>query len=238
MFKINKKIIILILVLIILVILCFLLTSCGSTAPDPQQVVEVPKQVAQTEEFKSLLNIVQQQKENIEQMKMAAEQHKQTAEQLLKKEQEKQLQEEMKEKKRQEDKQKQAALLKAYKQSKDTVEEILKQKLDKTQYQPILNILSKVEKGDIGIYLIHNKTLDKYYIGQAKQLYKRVQDHFKLNEISLDYHANHHEFEVAIINANELGAAIRIDLAEKSMIEIFSGENKNLYNKTAGNLTN
>ena len=79
-----------------------------------------------------------------------------------------------------------------------------------------------------GIYILHNKTKNKYYIGQAHNLIKRIKEHFhgksgtQKEEIYHDYKKNNY-FTIKIIITDQLNEI------EKQIIWYFRA-NKNLYN--------
>ena len=121
-----------------------------------------------------------------------------------------------------------------FKQTKEQLLENLKQKFDEKQWKPLESILKSADKGGIGIYVLYNSTKEKYYVGQAKQLYKRVRDHFKVEEIARDQISGD-TISVKFLTANELGEDYRMDHIEKTGIEIFNAGVTG-YNKTAGNV--
>ena len=205
---------------IILLFVVLFLTSCGAAASS-DHFAEIPQSVAQSDTIKTLMSTAQQQQEMINKL---TERDRKIREN-----------EELKALQKKEQKSKQMELLKRYRETKGALLDELKQKLDKTQYEPVVNILTKSEKGAIGIYIIHNKTKDKWYIGQAKQLNKRVQDHFKADPIAIDYLSNKNEFEIALIPATELNGNYTINAIEMSMIELIKKDHP-IYNKTEGNL--
>ena len=86
----------------------------------------------------------------------------------------------------------------------------------------------------MGIYVLYNETKNKYYVGQAKQLYSRIKKHFDIEPIAMDYYHGD-TIKVKILNASELSADYRIDHIEKTGIEIFDASTVG-YNKTTGNL--
>jgi len=124
--------------------------------------------------------------------------------------------------------------LETFKQTKEQLKENLKAKIATKDFKPLDNILKSGDKGGIGIYILYNQTKDKYYVGQAKQLYKRVRDHFAVEQMARDQISGD-VFQVKFLLASELGEDYRIDHIEKTGIEIFNSD-KNGYNKTTGNL--
>ncbi len=94
----------------------------------------------------------------------------------------------------------------------------------------------------IGCYIIHNRENDKYYVGQSKDIYKRIKQHFKgtkPNNINFaeDYYnslfLNKDElFEIKII---ECQTKDELDNMEKNLIQKYDSLNSG-YNKTSGNI--
>ena len=108
-------------------------------------------------------------------------------------------------------------------------------------FQP-LKLLSGFEyKKIIGCYVIHNKEKDKYYVGQSKDILRRLKQHFRgttPNNIIFaeDYYSSKQEnkddlFEVKII---ECSTKDELDRKEKNLIEFYDSWNKG-YNGTSGN---
>jgi len=124
--------------------------------------------------------------------------------------------------------------LEVFKQTKEQLKDKLKDQIDQKAWKPLESILRSADKGGTGIYIVHNATKNKYYVGQAKQLYKRVRDHFIVEDMARDYMAGD-AMQVKFLTANELDADYRLDHIEKTGIEIFDAD-KSGYNKTIGNL--
>lgn len=93
----------------------------------------------------------------------------------------------------------------------------------------------------IGCYVIHNTANNKYYVGQSKDVYKRLKQHFRgtvpQNWIfSEDYYQTDPSlredlFEVKIV---ECDSKDMLDSTEKAMIEEYDSWNTG-YNRTKGN---
>ena len=93
-----------------------------------------------------------------------------------------------------------------------------------------------------GCYIIHNKENDKYYVGQSKDVYKRLKQHFKgtvpNNPIfAEDYYTSKLEnkselFEVKIIKCETKD---ELDSMEKKLILEYDSWNSG-YNRTSGNI--
>lgn len=93
-------------------------------------------------------------------------------------------------------------------------------------------------KNLMGIYIIWNKTLNKYYVGQSKNLYKRLFcSHFSIarNDVNnvkfaKDWYDNH-DFLYKYLKCKTKD---ELDSKEKEYIEIYDSFN-NGYNNTSGN---
>ena len=133
-----------------------------------------------------------------------------------------------KELKRQEQKEK----LNLFKQTRDQLQDRLKDKFATKDWKSLKSVLDNPDKGVVGIYVLHNKTRGRYYVGQAKQLNVRIRNHFEVEQIALDYLAGD-EIEVKTLTAAELGDDYRLDHVEKTGIEIF-GADKTGYNRNKG----
>ena len=94
----------------------------------------------------------------------------------------------------------------------------------------------KAKQGDVvGVYVIYNATRGMYYVGQAKRLYFRVNQHFTGHgngDVYADYKQGD-DFSVSINPLSESGYS-DIDLFEKDMIFQY-GARETGYNKTQGN---
>jgi len=128
----------------------------------------------------------------------------------------------------------QKAKLENFKQTRDQLKETLRAQIDKKEWQPLEKILKSADKGGIGIYILFNATKNKYYVGQAKQIYKRIRDHFQVEDVARDF-LQGDEIRTMFLTANELDADYRIDHIERIGIEIFDAE-KNGYNKKQGSV--
>lgn len=86
-----------------------------------------------------------------------------------------------------------------------------------------------------GMYVIWNKTKNKYYVGQAYNMYKRISSgHFDINGnckniLFYDDYNNGDEFWVSFIGCNRS----ELNKMEKETIRTYS---PNIYNKTKGNI--
>ena len=106
---------------------------------------------------------------------------------------------------------------------------------------PLKVIIGYEYKKIIGCYIIHNKEKDKYYVGQSKDIMKRIKQHFHgtvPNNIIFaeDYYSSESQdksdlFEVKII---PLETKNELDRTEKELIEQYDSWN-NGYNGTSGN---
>ncbi|MDR1917782.1 MAG: GIY-YIG nuclease family protein [Christensenellaceae bacterium] len=124
--------------------------------------------------------------------------------------------------------------LEKFKQTRDSLKDNLMAKLDQKEWTPLAKILRSADKGGVGIYILHNETKNKYYVGQAKALTARIKKHFEVEQIAQDFLSGD-KISVKVLTATELGDDYRIDHLEKLGIEIYDAD-KNGYNKTAGNL--
>jgi len=124
--------------------------------------------------------------------------------------------------------------LETFKQTKEQLRDKLKGQLDAKEWKPLEAVLRSADKGGVGVYVLYNPAKKKYYVGQAKQIFKRVRDHFKVEDITRDYIAGD-EILVKYLTANELDNDYRLDHIEKTGIELFDAD-KSGYNKTEGNV--
>ena len=87
-----------------------------------------------------------------------------------------------------------------------------------------------------GVYIIHNQTKNKYYVGQAKDISQRVGKHFTGRggnpDVYYDYR-NGDSFSVDVIPLAGSGYD-SLDRLEKDMIKKYNSY-ENGYNKTRGN---
>ncbi len=145
-------------------------------------------------------------------------------------------------KREQEEKQSMAAIRKTelksklehFKQTKDELRDRLSAKFNMKGWTPLSNILNSTDKGTVGIYVLYNRSKNKYYVGQAKALISRIKKHFDVESIAKDF-LQGDSIDVKVLTATELGNDYRMDHIEKMGIEIFDANNSG-YNKTAGNL--
>ena len=124
--------------------------------------------------------------------------------------------------------------LEVFKQTKEQLATKLRTQIDAKDWGSLDSVLTSADKGGVGIYVLYNETRGKYYVGQAKQLHKRVRDHFNVETMARDFLGGD-VFHVKFLTANELDADYRLDHIEKTAIEVFGGDGKS-YNKTTGNL--
>ena len=90
-------------------------------------------------------------------------------------------------------------------------------------------------KNCAGVYILFNKTKDKYYVGQAQKLLDRVNNHFtgKGNgDVYADYKYGD-SFAIKMISLQKSGYA-SLNALEKDIISRYSAFSKG-YNKTRGN---
>jgi len=128
----------------------------------------------------------------------------------------------------------QKAKLETFKQTREQLKEKLRTQFNAKEWQPLDKILKSADKGGIGIYILFNATKNKYYVGQAKQIYKRIREHFCVEDIARDF-LQGDEIRTLFLTANELDADYRLDHIERIGIEIFNAE-KGGYNKKQGSV--
>ena len=109
-------------------------------------------------------------------------------------------------------------------------------------FKPLKDIIGYEYQKIIGCYIIHNKENDKYYVGQSKDIMKRIKQHFKgtvPNNIIFaeDYYSSalsdkSELFEIKIIPCKTKD---ELDSTEKNLISLYDSWNTG-YNGTSGNL--
>lgn len=90
-------------------------------------------------------------------------------------------------------------------------------------------------KNFAGVYILYNKTLNKYYVGQGTKILNRVYAHFtgKGNgDVYADYKYGH-EFTIRMIALENSGFSTLNEL-ERNAISYYNAFSKG-YNKTRGN---
>lgn len=96
--------------------------------------------------------------------------------------------------------------------------------------------VKKHQTGDIvGVYIIHNESKDMYYVGQAKRLFFRINQHFTGHgngDLYADYKYGD-DFAIKIIPLADSGYQ-DLDLLEKDLIKKYDAYNSG-YNRTSGN---
>ena len=86
-----------------------------------------------------------------------------------------------------------------------------------------------------GVYILHNRTKDQYYIGQGKSVFSRVNKHFTGSgngDVYADYKYGD-DFSIKLIELEGSGFSSLNEL-ERVMIERYDAFGKG-YNKTRGN---
>ena len=97
------------------------------------------------------------------------------------------------------------------------------------------DIKSKQTGDVVGVYVIHNKTKDMYYVGQAKRLFFRLNQHFTGHgngDVYADYKYGDN-FTIQIIKLSESGYS-DLDKLEKDLINKYNAYGSG-YNRTSGN---
>ena len=96
--------------------------------------------------------------------------------------------------------------------------------------------IKRFQQGDsVGVYIIRNESKDMYYVGQAKRMFFRINQHFTGHgngDLYADYKYGD-SFSIRIINLTDSGYS-DIDLLEKDLIASYHAEEYG-YNKTKGN---
>ena len=93
--------------------------------------------------------------------------------------------------------------------------------------------LKELQKGDmVGVYVIHNETRDMYYVGQAKRLFFRINQHFTGHgngDVYADYKYGD-DFSIRIVKLSESGYS-DLDKLERDLIREYDAYESG-YNKT------
>ena len=93
-----------------------------------------------------------------------------------------------------------------------------------------------LQEGDVvGVYIIHNESQNKYYVGQAKKLFFIINQHFTGHgngDVYADYKYGD-DFSIKMIKLTDSGYS-DLDLLEKDLIEKYHAKTLG-YNKTSGN---
>lgn len=108
--------------------------------------------------------------------------------------------------------------------------------------EEFLSLAKEVSKKDsnlhdfTGIYILENKTHDKFYVGQSISLFKRVSNHFtgKGNKDVFEDYQNGDIWTIRLIALSDSGFR-SINALEKHFIE-YHHSTYNGYNKTIGNI--
>lgn len=124
----------------------------------------------------------------------------------------------------------------------DSVERLKNTVSADSSFMPLKHISGLQNEKITGCYIIHNKENDKCYVGQSKDVLKRLKQHFKgtvpSNPIfAEDYYTTQRPdkenlFEVKIIRCNTKD---ELDRTEKQLIADYDSWN-NGYNRTSGNI--
>jgi hypothetical protein len=125
----------------------------------------------------------------------------------------------------------------------DNVEPLIQDiNTDSEDFIPLKKLIGANYEKIVGCYIIHNKEFDKYYVGQSKDVMKRITTgHFNGTKVkniifAEDYYRSSFEnkddiFEVKIIR---LTTKDELDRTEKELIEEYDAFNSG-YNGTSGN---
>ena len=86
-----------------------------------------------------------------------------------------------------------------------------------------------------GVYIIYNKSKNKYYVGQGKRVFKRVNDHFTGHgngDVYADYKYGD-KFTIKMISLAKSGCSSLNELERNA--KMTNGANKTGHNRTRGN---
>ena len=101
--------------------------------------------------------------------------------------------------------------------------------------EEFFDIKSKQTGDSVGVYIIYNQTKAMYYVGQAKRMFFRLNQHFTGHgngDVYADYKYGD-EFTIHIVKLSESGYS-DIDKLEKDLIEKYNAFETG-YNRTRGN---
>ena len=112
---------------------------------------------------------------------------------------------------------------------------------ENSDFIPLKKIIGVEYEKIVGCYIIHNKEFNKYYVGQSKDVLRRLKEHFNGTTVkniifAEDYYKSSYEdksdiFEVKII---KLSTKDELDSVEKDLIEQYDAFAHG-YNGTNGN---
>ena len=114
------------------------------------------------------------------------------------------------------------------------LEDFLNSNVDITPKQ-FFETKSKQSGDVVGVYVIYNMTKNMYYVGQAKRLFFRVNQHFTGHgngDVYADYKYGD-EFVIKIIKLSDSGYS-DLDRLEKDLIKKYNAYDAG-YNRTSGN---
>lgn len=101
--------------------------------------------------------------------------------------------------------------------------------------EELFDIRNKQIDDSVGVYIIYNQTKDMYYVGQAKRMFFRLNQHFTGHgngDVYADYKYGD-EFTIRIVKLSESGYS-DIDKLGKDLIEKYNAFETG-YNRTRGN---
>ena len=104
---------------------------------------------------------------------------------------------------------------------------------------PLKNLFAYEYRKIIGVYIVRNNENQKYYVGQSKDVIKRLNQHFKgtvpANIIfAEDYYLSNNKTDLFSVRIIPLQTKDELDSTEKLLIEKYDSF-YNGYNKTNGN---
>lgn len=108
-----------------------------------------------------------------------------------------------------------------------------------TDFIPISNISSFVKQQFAGVYIIKNNENNKCYVGQSKNVLKRLKQHFKGSVphnviFAEDYYSSNNRDNLFSVKIIPLQTKDELDTAERKLIEEYDSF-ENGYNQTGGN---
>ena len=118
--------------------------------------------------------------------------------------------------------------------AKDTYNRMINQNISITP-EEFLEMKHKTSGDFVGVYIIYNRTRNMYYVGQAKKVLFRLNQHFTGHgngDVYADYKYGD-EFIINVVVLTKSGYS-DLDLLEKNMITYYDAYRSG-YNRTAGN---
>ncbi len=131
---------------------------------------------------------------------------------------------------------------KSYNEKRRLIKKLPKNIVDNIQdldFIPISTISSFNQEKITGVYVIRNNENQKYYVGQSKDILRRLKQHFKGNVphniiFAEDYYLSKNKENLFSVKVIPLQTKDELDSTEKDLIEKYDSF-YNGYNKTIGN---